>query len=247
MKISINELRQMIREEVIASTDDPTVVMYKVEPGDTETLIINKFEMTEEDYRRLNPEEFKGEGSTVKVKKLVDPCKKFPDITEKELRDVIGERLDLSNLRRGLDYKSIAGDHAIKVFKYGKLPSGKDALYSYRVGIVSSEKGKGVDLGDMLPDKLKNSLLKLGKQILVMKVFDQTGLESAKVFKETAPVIVAQNEDDTFSFVQWDDKKFVKGQATFKTPVIITKAIINEVDKMLQPYGGLEMIVRCRK
>ena len=68
MKISINELRQMIREEVIASTDDPTVVMYKVESGDTETLIINKFKMTQEEYERLNPEPFKGEGSTVKVK-----------------------------------------------------------------------------------------------------------------------------------------------------------------------------------
>jgi len=243
MKISINELRQMIREEVIASTDDPTVVMYKVESGDTETLIINKFKMTEEDYRRLNPEEFKGEGSTVKVKKLVDPCANFPEVTQDDLRDTLENRLDLSNLKQAMKYKSIAGDIAIKVFAYGKLPNKKPAEYGYKLANLDA-----TDLGDMLQAMTKEQLKSLGKEIFVVELADLTGTESAKVFDKMPPAILAQDpSDDSVFLVKWDGEKFNKGTKKFASVVAFTKEIVAVVDDMFERFGGLEMIAKCAK
>jgi hypothetical protein len=243
MKISINELRQMIREEVVASTDDPTVVMYKVEPGDTETLIINKFKMTEEDYRRLNPEEFKGEGSTVKVKKLVDPCDDFPEVTQDDLADAIEKRLDLSNLKQAMDYKSIAGKLSIKSFAHGKLPNKKPAEYGYNLALLDRS-----DLGDMLQARNKEQLKSLGKEIYVVEMSDLTGAESAKVFRKMPPVILAQDPtDDSVTLVKWDGKKFNKGTKKFVSTEAFTKAIVDLVDNMFERFGGLEMIAKCAK
>jgi predicted DNA binding CopG/RHH family protein len=67
MKKILNEWKVFLNEEVVGQTSDPAVVIYKVERGDTETLIINKFGMTVDEYEKLNQEPFKGEGSTVKV------------------------------------------------------------------------------------------------------------------------------------------------------------------------------------
>tara|TARA_R100000664_G_scaffold1538_3_gene3894 strand:+ start:150 stop:899 length:750 start_codon:yes stop_codon:yes gene_type:complete len=113
MKISINELRQMIREEVVASTDDPAVVIYKVEQGDTETLIINKFGMTVDEYEQLNQEPFKGEGSTVKVRPRGKMPKPAPDpkpvpvnpLSYKGRGFLDGDPMNLTERAAGVIYK----------------------------------------------------------------------------------------------------------------------------------------------
>jgi len=241
MKKILNEWKRFLNEEVVGQTSDPTVVMYKVEPGDTETLIINKFKMTEEDYRRLNPEEFKGEGSTVKVKKLVDPCANFPEVTQDDLANAIEKRFDLSNLKQAMDYKSIAGDIAIKVFAHGKLPNKKPAEYGYKLANLDA-----TDLGDMLQTRNKEQLKSLGKEVFIIELADLTGTESAKVFSKMPPVILAQDPtDDRVSLVKWDGKKFNKGTKKFTSAVAFTKAIVRQVDNMLKGIGGLEKVAKC--
>lgn len=68
MKKILNEWKRFLNEEVIGQTDNPSIVIYRVEAGDTESTIMDKFRMSQQEYERLNPEPFKGEGSTVKVK-----------------------------------------------------------------------------------------------------------------------------------------------------------------------------------
>ena len=220
-----------LKEEIVGQTKDPNVFLYRVETGETEGSISQKFNMSEEDYTRLNPEPFRGEGSTIKIIKRKGECEEYP-IDEEFLEKTLS-KLDYSNLKAGFEYKHIAGDVGFQYFKHGK-----GGVYGYMVGALDN-----TDFLSKLPEALAKQLKSLGGQINLLEFIDAPNTK-AKIFSKMPPVLLAV-DDGVASLIQWKGKQFAKGTKKFPSTLDFAKEIIKIIDQKLKPVGGLDRANKC--
>tara|TARA_R110000824_G_scaffold367618_1_gene556811 strand:- start:456 stop:1196 length:741 start_codon:yes stop_codon:yes gene_type:complete len=222
----------LLKEELVGQTKDPSVLLYRVESGEAEGSVMQKFSMTEEDWTRLNPDPFRGEGSTVRVIKPRGECEDFPYDTDDEIEEALSN-LDFSNLGKALSYTHIAGDIASKYFKYGK-----NLQYGY---IVASLEGS--DLPGELPPRNLKQLESLGSIVLVE--FMHLPRSQVQILSKIPPIMLAHDPAGPVQLVQWTGKRFAKGSKKFPSVLAFVKEVIKLIDSKLESVGGLERIHKC--